>query len=1174
MTEAYLPTINAEDIKPVKAKKNGQNGDHLPPNLGKAVRLPVVDFSDPNRPPTCLEVDFPIAPVNALSQLEQNAGKPVYQMSKWFARRRSSIFRSMLIAAAVESPEDPRRAAKLVWDHYYANHQKAGHFKKLKVLDLFMGGGPTLIEGSRLGFQVTGVDLNPIAWFVCRNEMSCSDPKMVKAFFAKIEEKVKPVIQPFYTTTCPRGHEGKWVEKTTGVRVDIDPLDCPADQRCRYEWQGPEVIYTFWAKHGPCQAEGCKHRTPLFGNLVIAQKSLSASYIKTICPSCGHEFNIELGEMRMAPGVERVVLESEPSFTETTQQFGQMLNDYNRGKAQDKAERVEELLERIDNEPGMRCPKCSAFAGEPIKQILKRHSKAQSVGGIKKKDFEVERHSVQMYLLIHPDWLRGSSGFDSEKELGGYAGAPPVDTEEWFNRRLEKLKLVEVRGENLPEEIRLSDGALLKPNQGTVPGNSEFTCSKCGRNKDILESVRPTGHTAAVAPYALQCYCPLCDAEGYNYGGRYFKVPDVHDIGRISKAEREWASRRDADLSDCWPREQCWDAKMMRANGGVNDGWGYKYWSSMFGCRQLISHSQLVRSIADDSEEQWPMDVREHALGALEQHLRYCSLFSFYQQQYDKVIPHFSNANYHPKMLVSEISPFAPLGAGRWTSCCALAVAGVEWGRTPWEILVSSGSKSLRLCTEDPVKTLTSLYCKSSTDLSELQDASYDLVVTDPPFGHNIFYADLADFFYVWLRKPLLNLYEGLPEKAYFESERTPHALEVVDNDFEHPDDREEWEKDRFVRARHLEMIRESIGDDTIEEHAPNPLHHRAPAPDFYRRTLTGCWEEANRVLKPGGLLAFTFHHSEDDPWVDVLESLFDAGFIIVATYPVRSDETKGETAAFGAKRIEYDIIHVCRKRIEQPQSVAWAKMRRWVRTEGQRLKDLLEHTHGDEVPEADLRIILIGKSLEFYSRHYGEVYTGDGQILNVRDALLGIDQLIDDIFAGTDEEAQRPPAEAEPASRLFLRVFSGKGSIARDDLNKTLRGTGMDQDDFESRGWIRATGTTIHVVPVTERFEYFTTPGRTRQVIKTDLDQAFFLIGACMKASGIDVESELNRNTFTIKRSVDSILKWLSEKDLNQDVKEAAKLALDLVTHWRTKPRVKPVEQLSLFETLEQEGQ
>ena len=138
--------------EPVEKYVRTKPAGYEPPNLGKAIRLRVPNFNDPHRPLVCLEVDFPIAPVNALSNLEGNAGKPIYQMSKWWARRRSSVFRSLLIAAAVEAPQEHTQAAKRVWDHYYANHQKAGHFRKLRVFDPFMGGGTTLVEGARLGF--------------------------------------------------------------------------------------------------------------------------------------------------------------------------------------------------------------------------------------------------------------------------------------------------------------------------------------------------------------------------------------------------------------------------------------------------------------------------------------------------------------------------------------------------------------------------------------------------------------------------------------------------------------------------------------------------------------------------------------------------------------------------------------------------------------------------------------------------------------------------------------------------------------------------------------------------------------------------------------------------------------------------------------------------------------
>ena len=61
---------------------------------GREVAIPTVDFSDPHRPKTCLEVDFPILPINQIAAIEGNAGKPIYQMSKWWARRRSSVLPS------------------------------------------------------------------------------------------------------------------------------------------------------------------------------------------------------------------------------------------------------------------------------------------------------------------------------------------------------------------------------------------------------------------------------------------------------------------------------------------------------------------------------------------------------------------------------------------------------------------------------------------------------------------------------------------------------------------------------------------------------------------------------------------------------------------------------------------------------------------------------------------------------------------------------------------------------------------------------------------------------------------------------------------------------------------------------------------------------------------------
>src|ERR1022692_5153231 len=124
---------------PTTARSNGKTKkERLAQEIAKAVgagreaAVETVDFSDPNRPKTCLEVDFPIIPINQIATIEgkgSGALKPIYQVSKWWARRRSTVFRAMLLAAATKAPADETQAAKAVWEVYYANHQKPGSLR-------------------------------------------------------------------------------------------------------------------------------------------------------------------------------------------------------------------------------------------------------------------------------------------------------------------------------------------------------------------------------------------------------------------------------------------------------------------------------------------------------------------------------------------------------------------------------------------------------------------------------------------------------------------------------------------------------------------------------------------------------------------------------------------------------------------------------------------------------------------------------------------------------------------------------------------------------------------------------------------------------------------------------------------------------------------------------------
>ncbi|MFZ5915518.1 MAG: DUF1156 domain-containing protein [Chloroflexota bacterium] len=171
----------------------------------------------------------------------------------------------------------------------------------------------------------------------------------------------------------------------------------------------------------------------------------------------------------------------------------------------------------------------------------------------------------------------------------------------------------------------------------------------------------------------------------------------------------------------------------------------------------------------------------------------------------------------------------------------------------------------------------------SAADLSAVADGSVQCIVTDPPYYDNVMYAELADFFYVWLKRTAGHLYP-----AWFAAQLTDKDAEAVANP---------------ARFAGLGRGRGGAG--------PRP---RDLAEQDYERKMEAAFREMGRVLADDGVLTVMFTHKRVEAWDTLASALINAGFSVRASWPVH---TESEHSLHQAKKnaAQSTILLACRKR-------------------------------------------------------------------------------------------------------------------------------------------------------------------------------------------------------------------------------------------------------------------
>ena len=169
------------------------------------------------------------------------------------------------------------------------------------------------------------------------------------------------------------------------------------------------------------------------------------------------------------------------------------------------------------------------------------------------------------------------------------------------------------------------------------------------------------------------------------------------------------------------------------------------------------------------------------------------------------------------------------------------------------------------------------------------------------------------------------------------------------------------------------------------------------------------------------------------------------------------------------------------------------------------------------------------------------------------------------------DEEAdatsgvEAPPANGEPFTRQFFRLFYETTQVPRDQMQKFLRGTGIAPSDFQERGWCSEKSKVFTLTPPIELARAW--KGASRKGMARDFDQTTFLVGGCIEGSNIRVTDTLNSPNFAPHPATVDLVDWLTRHGGSQEIKYAAQRARTIYRDWLSQNKGKVEEQMKLFD-------
>lgn len=416
---------------------------------------------------------------------------------------------------------------------------------------------------------------------------------------------------------------------------------------------------------------------------------------------------------------------------------------------------------------------------------------------------------------------------------------------------------------------------------------------------------------------------------------RAFRAPQLRD---------DVSSLVDSTLTEWMPSWESLNIVPREAIGELSNYdrghrmYGMTHWRDMFAPRQLLGHCLSVeayRALLDEEEQNGRLSDQVRGAFiylsfAIDKLLNYNARSTRWDGTTGRIRSVFDSHNFAIVWSYAEMAPTLVGEGYLWAidetaKCVSELVALLGSGSDPLAggqtQLEFDGRSSVR---ERPQVTVT---CGSGDSLGNLRDGSIDAVVIDPPYYDNVMYAELSDFFYVWLKRTAGYVYPEL-----FRQLLTDKENEAVANSAK---------------------FKEQKGS-------------KALAGRDYQHRMAAIFTEARRVLKSNGIMTLMFTHKATGAWDALTSGLMEAGFAITASWPINT-EAEGSLHIKDKSAANSTIFLVCRPRTDHGSEVRY-----WEDTEPtvrQAVRQRIAQFQQGGIRGVDLYLSCFGPALEAFSQ-------------------------------------------------------------------------------------------------------------------------------------------------------------------------------------------------------------